>query len=81
VLSTDYKSSGEQYMGNWALKNFVNFIYNKSKKTGLLTQNLFTNFKGNKTVPCNNFVIYDYSTIPNEHPFPECNWKLGNNNY
>lgn len=84
VFSTEFTPPERKFMGNWHFNNFIDFI-NKSTKlpkgrpiaSGFLNSNLFWGFNGN-VPPTNNLVIYDFTTIPNGHPYPECNWNLGN---
>ncbi len=78
VFSTEFEPKGKQFFGNWSLEAFMKFVYNPSKKTGFLYEPLFTNLNGRKETALNNFVIHDFTTIPNGIPYEECDWKLGN---
>ncbi|MBF5059475.1 hypothetical protein [Candidatus Neptunochlamydia vexilliferae] len=78
VFSTEFEPNENEFFGNWSLENFMNFVYNPSKKMGFLYEPLFTNFNGRKETALNNFVIHDFTTIPNGVPYKECDWKLGN---
>jgi hypothetical protein len=81
VLSTEYEAPGERYMGNWHIKNFLNFILNGKKQTGWLKEPIFMNFNGKLIPPSCNLVIYDYSTIPNGTGYSVCDWNLGNTDF
>ncbi|MCP5505837.1 MAG: hypothetical protein H7A38_03015 [Chlamydiales bacterium] len=45
--------------------------------SGFINNPLLTGFEG-PIIPGKNLVIYDFTTIPNGYPYPECDWELGN---
>ncbi len=81
VFNTNYTPKEDQFLGNWSLRNFIQFLYNQKQKLGFLFDPLFTNLNNQKTLPHNNLVLYDFSCIPNGDPYPESNWNLGNQNH
>jgi|JI10StandDraft_1071094.scaffolds.fasta_scaffold01815_21 hypothetical protein len=88
VFSTEFTPPHKRYMGNWHLDNFLGFFLkppsSKQKNptntmSGFLEEPTFWTFSSPSfRKPSNNIVIYDFTTIPNGHPYPECNWNLGN---
>lgn len=79
VFSTDFDPKKGRFMGNWHLDNFINFLRNPDTEKGLLTDTFFINLAGKGVGITNNIVIHDFTTIPNGNPYPEIDWKLGNN--
>lgn len=83
VLSTEFTPPHERYMGNWHLDNFLEFVYKSNPRgsaknaKGFLTTPIYWGLSGT-VCPVNNLVLYDFTTIPNGYPYPECDWKLGN---
>ena len=81
VFSTDFDSNKGRFFGNWNLDNFLDFLNSPHDSFGFLMQPVFKNLRGEWETPVNNIVLYDFTTIPNGTPFPECNWGLGNQNH
>lgn len=76
VFSTEFEPANQRrFLGNWHVKNFLNFL------NAFLNQKVFTNFNGEKVKPVKNLVLYDFTTLPNGNPYPECDWELGNQNH
>ncbi|MCB1109941.1 MAG: hypothetical protein KDK64_03095 [Chlamydiia bacterium] len=82
VFSTDFTPKENRFFGNWCLENFLDFLSHHHKhpkhQFGFLKQPVYTDFNGQWLSPVNNIVLYDFTTIPNGTPYPECNWELGN---
>jgi len=95
VFDTAFKPDEERFLGNWHLSNFLDFLEtvqlgaprgrgrgrHPSVKRGFLHETIFTDFNGKAASPVNNLVLYDFTTIPNGYPYPECNWQLGNDTH
>ena len=83
VFSTVCEPNRNRFFGNWRFGNFMSFLqYRNTKEAfGFIHFNLFTDLNGKPVKPHNNLVLYDFSTLPNGDPFPDCNWELGNHNY
>ena len=81
VFNIDYDPQKDQFFGNWCLENFIQFLYHGNKKEGFLFYPLFTNFQNQRVLPHNNIVLDDFTCLPNGVPYPESNWKLGNQSY
>lgn len=82
VFSTNFEPKKGRFLGNWSVDNFVKLIYNTQTKTGFLYELFFSVFTHHCCwAPKNNIVLYDFTTLPNGDPYPECDWKLGNQTY
>lgn len=84
VFSTEFTPPERKFMGNWNFNNFVDFLYKSTNQhkgnpiiSGFLDTTIYWGFNESLS-PTNNIVIYDFTTIPNGHPYPECDWKLDN---
>ncbi|NGX51450.1 MAG: hypothetical protein K1060chlam2_01316 [Chlamydiae bacterium] len=82
LFSTDFEPQQGRYFGNWCLENFLKFLYHPQRAKGFLQQRFFSSFSTKFSwAPKNNLVLYDFTTLPNGDPYPECDWKLGNQVY
>ncbi len=81
VFSTEFKAEEAEYFGNWNLSNVLSFFLTASMDQGFLKEPIYLLPNKKYAHPANNIVLYDYSTIPNGKPYPECNWHLGNQSY